>query len=329
MRKILIIGSYDLSAFQIDNLQNCSNDCTELAEFVFDVKGRVDLVCVLNAVRVPKMVRAPRNRFVKLVQEPSVKGSILHKFVTSHPSVYSKIMGHNGALIGESLTSRFEETAPLLFPQVHADEIVQPKTELFSIISSTLSLLPGHIKRNEFIDLVHRFNPQLEAHTFGRGRMELGEKEDALDPYMYSLAIENSQIPSYITEKILDCILRETVPVYFGAQNVDEYFPGDSVVQISLLDEKTARDLLFGLSAEDYNRRLPALREAKRKYLDEMQICCMLTRELFREKPGRDRWGLLLPPLGESIKWLAALRFRWTKARQRLEGAVGVKPDQL
>jgi hypothetical protein len=231
--------------------------------------------------------------------------------------VYSKIWGHHGSFLGGSLSSRFEETAPLLFPQVRASKAGQPKTQLLSIISSTLSSLPGHRRRNAFIEKTHQFHPELKFHTFGRGRVEVAKKNEALDAYMYSLAIENSQIPSFITEKLLDCILRDTVPVYFGAQNVNSYFPLESIVRIPSLDEQDAKEILSGLSIEDYKRRLPALREAKRKYLSEMQICCMLTRELRAEQPGRDRWTLLLPPLGEQLKWAAKLRFRRTNREKR------------
>lgn len=316
MRKILLIGNYKLDKTEMDNLRNCDT-CGDLVEFVFEATGRVDLVCVLNTVRMPMVVRAPMNKFVKLVQEPNVKASIFHKFVTSHPRVFSKVWGHHGSFSRGTRSIRFEETAPLLFPQVHASKGTQPKTQLLSIISSTLSSLPGHKLRNEFIEKVQRFHPELKRHTFGRGRVEVSKKDNALDAYMYSLAIENSQIPSFITEKLLDCILREAVPVYFGAVNVHAFFPEDSVVQIKSLDELAAKNLLLGLSRDDYNRRLPALLEAKRKYLNEMRICCMLTRELQAEEPGRDKRALLLPPLGEVLKWAAASRFRWANKRNK------------
>jgi hypothetical protein len=149
---------------------------------------------------------------------------------------------------------------------------------------------------------VHKYNPGLEAHTFGRGRNEILRKEEALDPYMYSLAVENSQIPSYITEKFLDCILRLTVPVYFGAQNVEECFPSGSVVQLKSLSESAAKEVLLGLSKDDYLKRLPALVEARDSYLRNMKLCCLVSKEAGLLKPLQERRFVFLPPAGEVIK---------------------------
>jgi hypothetical protein len=41
---------------------------------------------------------------------------------------------------------------------------------------------------------------------------------------MYSVAIENSSIPNYFTEKLIDCLITKTIPIYWGCPNIDEYF---------------------------------------------------------------------------------------------------------
>jgi len=41
---------------------------------------------------------------------------------------------------------------------------------------------------------------------------------------MYSVAIENSSITNYFTEKLIDCLITKTIPIYWGCPNISEYF---------------------------------------------------------------------------------------------------------
>jgi len=52
---------------------------------------------------------------------------------------------------------------------------------------------------------------------------------------MFSVTIENSQYETYWTEKILDCFVTGTVPVYHGAPDLPDYFNMDGVI---ILDDK-------------------------------------------------------------------------------------------
>jgi len=52
----------------------------------------------------------------------------------------------------------------------------------------------------------------------------IANKKDALLDYEYSIAIENVREHNYITEKYIDCVLCNTIPVYFGAPNINEVY---------------------------------------------------------------------------------------------------------
>jgi len=133
-----------------------------------------------------------------------------------------------------------------------------------SIIASKLAVFPGHKLRLRFIDsLLSRF-PDLEMHTFGKGREQvIAEKVDGLRGYRYSIAIENSQIPSYITEKFFDCIIAGCVPLYYGAPNAAMFFPNDCYIPLPIEDLSKCCDIVGELSETEYERRLPALIEAQ------------------------------------------------------------------
>tara|TARA_Y100000816_G_C26103816_1_gene585829 strand:+ start:2382 stop:3314 length:933 start_codon:yes stop_codon:yes gene_type:complete len=50
-------------------------------------------------------------------------------------------------------------------------------------------------------------------------------KWNGLEDYSYSIAIENSCVENYFSEKFSDCILAWTIPIYYGCPNIHKYFP--------------------------------------------------------------------------------------------------------
>jgi hypothetical protein len=51
-----------------------------------------------------------------------------------------------------------------------------------------------------------------------RGRV--GEKYDALSQFRFGFCYENARdIPGYVTEKLFDCVLAGTIPIYWGPPN--------------------------------------------------------------------------------------------------------------
>jgi hypothetical protein len=41
---------------------------------------------------------------------------------------------------------------------------------------------------------------------------------------MYSVAIESTDEQNYISEKLIDCLITKTIPVYWGCPNVSDFF---------------------------------------------------------------------------------------------------------
>jgi hypothetical protein len=52
----------------------------------------------------------------------------------------------------------------------------------------------------------------------------LVNKKDGLIDYKFSIAIENCAEEGYFTEKLTDCILTDTTPIYYGCSNIQNYF---------------------------------------------------------------------------------------------------------
>jgi len=165
---------------------------------------------------------------------------------------------------------RIHEFAPWYFNKNY-DEIanltVPTKTKSISVISSDLTLLPGHKKRFAFVNkLIGHFKDRIDI--YGRGFNEIPDKYDALIDYKYSIAIENNVLEGYFTEKISECFLTYTLPVYFGCPDIEDYYDQRSIVKIDIDDYKSAfRTIEELVETDTYYDNLKFIIDSREKYL--------------------------------------------------------------
>ncbi len=148
-----------------------------------------------------------------------------------------------------------------------------PKTKLLSIITSNKQGTFGHRQRYKFaLNLKEVLGDQ--ADLFGRGINDFNDKWDALAPYKYSMAIENCSTEDYVSEKLFDCYLTHTFPFYYGAPNVDTYFPPKSYEPININDFAGSIEKIKDIinNPKHYQEHLPYIIEAKLKYLNDYNV---------------------------------------------------------
>lgn len=59
------------------------------------------------------------------------------------------------------------------------------------------------------------------------------EKLDIIHNYKFTIAFENEQSQNYVTEKIFQPLLVKSIPIYWGASNIDEYFNPKAFINVS------------------------------------------------------------------------------------------------
>ena len=126
-----------------------------------------------------------------------------------------------------------------------------PKSKFCSIIVSTKKDQPGHVLRHAVVDWSQLCG--VDVSVLGHGYQPFELKKEGLLPYHYSVVIENVQEADYFTEKLLDCVLCGTIPIYWGAPNIGEYFDTlgmyicqsyDDLIEIITLLESAQHDSL-------------------------------------------------------------------------------------
>jgi len=82
-------------------------------------------------------------------------------------------------------------------------------------------------------------------------------KVQGLKDYRFSIVIENCQEDNYFTEKIIDCFLTGTVPIYLGSPTISDYFDSKGIIQVN--DVEQIPIVLTTLTSELYNSMVNAI----------------------------------------------------------------------
>ncbi len=103
----------------------------------------------------------------------------------------------------------------------------------------------------------HKFVPWKDVSY--KGELVLGADKRPLFDSMFHIAIENTSIKNYFSEKLLDCFRTKTVPIYYGCTNIDEYFNIDGIFQV-----KSVREIIRvcnHINSSTYDEMLPAIED--------------------------------------------------------------------
>lgn len=191
-----------------------------------------------------------KRKFGWLLESRQIVGGLLQKVMEHKEELFELIdviFTHDRMLT--NLDERFIWT-PAYGMWIHNPKIHE-KTKLLSMITSRKSLTQNHRLR---VGLANRLKDSLDL--YGRGFNPIRVKDEGLNDYMFSIAIENDCYETYYTEKITDCFATGTIPVYKGAPDIANHFNPDGIVFVDDLNND------FSLLTEDlYYSKMDAIKE--------------------------------------------------------------------
>ncbi len=87
------------------------------------------------------------------------------------------------------------------------------------------------------------------------------DKPKTMGNYKFALCFENAVWPGYITEKIFDCMLVGTIPIYWGAPDIEDYVPADCFVDMrKFFNYEELRNFLHALIPQEIDKYKQAIR---------------------------------------------------------------------
>jgi hypothetical protein len=118
-------------------------------------------------------------------------------------------------------------------------------------ITEQVTSLPLHLFNS-------RNNPYNGEPTINRV-MEDGDRKNEIFYSQYHIAIENVSLPNYFTEKLIDCFQTNTVPIYFGCPNIQDFFDVRGMFIVNNLEDII--NITNSITPETYNQMLPYVQE--------------------------------------------------------------------
>jgi hypothetical protein len=135
---------------------------------------------------------------------------------------------------------------------------VTKKEFAVSFLTSSKNVFPGHRLRQEIFEKLPDSVGDLRVWKH-RSPPIINDKRTILEPYMFSIVPENSEHSGYYTEKIMDCFVAKTIPLYWGCPDIGKHFNPDGILAFSSFVD--LQRILGNLSPEWYKDRSPAIEE--------------------------------------------------------------------
>ena len=85
----------------------------------------------------------------------------------------------------------------------------------------------------------------------------LGDNKNQLFDSQFHICIENSREDNYFTEKIIDCFVTKTIPIYWGCPNIDNWFDLNGIIVVNNL--KDIIETCNGLTEDIYYKKINAI----------------------------------------------------------------------
>lgn len=169
------------------------------------------------------------------------------------------------------------------------------KTKDISIVCSNKTFWSGHKKRLKFLDKLMSHPISKHIDMFGGGIKNIDDKWDAIAPYKYHIALENTVLEDYWSEKLADSFLGYAYPIYYGCPNIFDYFQNDALQVIDLDNiDKTIQSIETLLNTDPYAKHIDAISSARIQVLNDYNIFQLMA-DICKE-PASKKVGCKLDP---------------------------------
>jgi len=239
---------------------------TDKVEWVRDGSFTEDDVVVWTDIDIPNALYRPGKNIAWLVEAwdhiPHLYGFILKNY-----NKFEAIWTHD-----KELLQKVPNAIKLPFGGCWIDNFdwgIHKKTKNFSIIASGKQQHPGHRLRHQIIAGAGN-----NIDVFGGGYNPLDNKIDGLKDYRYHFCIENIKRDYWFTEKLIDCFVTGTIPIYWGCPSIGDFFNTDGMLIFDNISELP--ELLKQCTPKYYESKIDTLKSnlklAKKYRLAELTI---------------------------------------------------------
>lgn len=225
----------------------------------------LDLKYILKTYFANKLQKAVYISFEPPVVYQQHRPEILSRIAT----IFNKMLTWQDDLVDNHRTFKFFFPVPA-FTEAVTSVSFQSKKLITTIVGHKASNQKNELYSKR-VEAIKYFEKTLKDFSFfGAGWSKkdfpsyagkVDSKYDVLKQYKFVLSYENEfLINGLVSEKIFDCFYARTIPIFWGAENVGDYFPADTFVdKRNFTTYEELHKYLEGMSEEEYSRRLMAI----------------------------------------------------------------------
>jgi hypothetical protein len=126
---------------------------------------------------------------------------------------------------------------------VHNYEFKEKKFQI-SHLTGHKSITEGHVMRQKIHYKQNKIKSPIDFYISKYGGVEnfannkiLGDKKEPLFDSKFHICIENSKQKNYFTEKIVDCFVTKTIPIYWDCPNIGDFFDLNGIITVNSVEE--------------------------------------------------------------------------------------------
>jgi hypothetical protein len=112
--------------------------------------------------------------------------------------------------------------------------LIEEKSSLISMVLSSKKILEGHRLRHRIFD---QYSDKNFIEFYGNPFMPFDYQGAPFSRYKFSIVIENVKKNNFFTEKLLDCLLFKTIPIYYGDPKITKLFNSQGIIEFTTIDE--------------------------------------------------------------------------------------------
>jgi hypothetical protein len=198
------------------------------------------------------------------------------KYLIENHHKYHTIFTFNKQILEKCPNAKFYIYGTTWIPKSFYEsiDISKKKFQISTLAGSKLmNNAPGHV----FRQILHLRQKQFSKFpiTFFRSfqqrphLVDLGNnpfiptdsKLALFETFQFAIVIENSQQENYFTEKIMDCLISKTIPIYFGCPNIDKFFNIEGWIILKTPSIQELAEKLEILNKKYYNKYTNVIEE--------------------------------------------------------------------
>ena len=164
----------------------------------------------------------------------------LHDWVIQNKDLFNIILTQSDKVLNNCNNAIYQ---PFGHTWLKPDQYNKEHEKKFQLshLCGKLNKTYGHSLRHETLARQNEFSIPLNFYDVYGDRSNIEDarlgKEFIFGDSQFGVVIENTSYRGYFTEKILDCFLLKTIPIYWGCSNIGDYFDIDGIITFNNVDD--------------------------------------------------------------------------------------------